>query len=168
MTLDDVVRYEIAASGWADRCAWGWLQAIGPLVVCSEWPTIGRKSWSVIADEAGDFLYPTKGKTMSTATACRLRPLGDRAVVKPDDDRSQSTGGILLPDTVRDKEPVRTGRVLRVGPGFRKLNDPTAREPVEAKEGDHVIFGRFSGTEVEVDGEKLLLMSEREIFAVVG
>ena len=99
---------------------------------------------------------------------CRLRPIGDRAVVKPDDDRSQSFGGIILPDSVKDKEPVRTGRVLRVGPGFRKPNDPTEREPAEAREGDHVIFGRYSGTEIEVDGEKLLLMSEREIFGVVG
>jgi len=117
-----------------------------------------------LRERSNELLTQMKGDSVTT----RLRPLGDRAVVKPDDERSQSHGGIILPDNLKEKEPVRTGRVLRVGPGFRNIDDPTKREPVEAKEGDHVIFGRYSGTEVEVDGEKLLLMSEREIFGVVG
>lgn len=97
-----------------------------------------------------------------------LRPLGGRVVVKLDEDKKRTRGGLILPDNLKDKEPCLTGKVLRVGPGFRLLDDPVTRTPVEVKEGDHVLFGQYSGTDVEVDGEKLRIMSEGEIFAVVA
>ena len=99
---------------------------------------------------------------------CRLRPLSNRIVVRLDEEMPTRPSTIILPDTVKDKEPVRTGRVLSVGPGFRTAKKPEERDPVEVSVGDHVVFGRYSGIDVEVDGEKLLIMEEREVFAVVA
>lgn len=93
--------------------------------------------------------------------------MGGRVVVKLDDPKKTTPSGLILPDNLKDRELCLTGVVLRVGPGFRLLDDPVTRTPVEVKEGDHVIFGQYSGTDVEVDGEKLRIMSEGEIFARV-
>lgn len=93
----------------------------------------------------------------------RVEPLGDKVVVKRLDAEEKTAGGIVLPDSAREKP--RQGRVLSVGDG-RMLNDGS-RSPHQVKEGDRVLFNRYSGTEVIVDNEELLIMSEDEILAVL-
>jgi chaperonin GroES len=94
----------------------------------------------------------------------RVRPLDDRVVVEPLEAEEKTTGGILLPDTAKEK-PQR-GRVLAVGPG--KLNDKGERLTLSVQKGDEVIFGRYSGSEVEVDGRDLKIMREGDILAKVS
>lgn len=93
----------------------------------------------------------------------KVVPLGDKVVVKRLEAEEVTAGGIVLPDAAREKP--RQGRVLSVGDG-RLLPDGT-RVGHEVKEGDRVIFRNWSGTEVSVDGEKLLIMGEDDILAVV-
>ena len=90
-------------------------------------------------------------------------PLGDKVVVTRFSADDRTTGGILLPDTAQEKP--QQGRVVSVGDG-RLLKDGTRASHL-VNEGDRVLFGRYTGTEVQVDGETLLVMSEEEILAVV-
>ncbi len=93
-----------------------------------------------------------------------LRPLGDRLVVKRDDPKKESKGGIVLPDTVQEK-PVQ-GEVLAVGLG--KFSDQQDRYiAIDVGVGDHVLFSTYSGTDVEHDGEKLVILREEDVLAVV-
>ena len=94
----------------------------------------------------------------------KLRPLGDRVVVKAAPHEEKTKGGLVLPDTVKEK-PIE-GIVVAVGPG--KLNDDGKRTPIDLKPDDRVIYSKYSGTEVKLDGEdELLVISERDILAVV-
>ncbi len=93
----------------------------------------------------------------------RLVPLGDKVVVRRTESEERSSGGIVLPDAAREKP--QQGRVLSVGDGSR-LPDGTLASP-QVVEGDRVLFNRFAGTEVVVDGEELLIMGEQDILAVV-
>ncbi len=95
----------------------------------------------------------------------KIRPLGDRVLVKPLDDADTSPGGIILPDTAKEK-PM-SGEVIAVGAG--RLNDKGEREPLEVKVGDQVLYGKYSGTEVpaKIDGNDYLIMRESDILAVV-
>jgi chaperonin GroES len=93
----------------------------------------------------------------------RVRPLDDRVVVEPLDAPEKTTGGILLPDTAKEK-PQR-GLVLAVGPG--KARDNGERAPVSVQKGDEVIFGRYSGSDVEVEGKEVKIMRESDILAKV-
>jgi len=93
----------------------------------------------------------------------KVVPLGEKVVVKRLVAEERTAGGIILPDTAKEKP--QQGRVLSVGDG-RLLHNGT-RSPHQVCEGDRVLFGSFAGTEVEVDGEELLIMSEDEILAVV-
>jgi chaperonin GroES len=93
----------------------------------------------------------------------RVEPLGDKVVVKRLDAEEKTAGGIVLPDSAREKP--KQGRVLSVGDG-RMLKDGS-RSPHQVREGDRVLFNRYSGTEVIVDNEELLIMSEDEILAVM-
>ena len=93
----------------------------------------------------------------------KLVPLGDKVVVRPMDAEETTAGGIVLPDTAQEKH--QQGRVLSVGDG-KLLGDGT-RAAHEVSEGDRVLYGRYSGTEVEVDGESLLIMSEDDVMAIV-
>jgi chaperonin GroES len=103
---------------------------------------------------------------MATATAkkLKLRPLDDRVVVQPVEADERTAGGILLPDTAREK-PQR-GTVIAAGPG--KLLDSGKRGTMDVKEGDEIVYGKYSGTEVEVSGEKYVILRESDILAVVG
>lgn len=92
----------------------------------------------------------------------KLMPLGEQVVIKRTEPEEKTSGGILLPDSARDKP--QQGRVLSVGDG-RLLADGT-RAKHQVSEGDRVLFNRWAGTEVEVDGQQLLIMSEGEILAV--
>jgi chaperonin GroES len=94
----------------------------------------------------------------------KVVPLGDKVVVKRLESEEVTAGGIVLPDTAREKP--QQGRVLSVGDG-RLLADGTRAEH-QVAEGDRVIFNRYAGTDIEVDGEDLLIMAEDDILAVVA
>jgi len=94
-------------------------------------------------------------------SATQLQPLGDRVVVKPIEKEEVSKGGIVLPDTAKEKP--QEGEVIAVGPG--KLGDDGKRLAIDVKVGDRVIYAKYAGTEVEVDDEKLLIMHESDIMA---
>lgn len=95
--------------------------------------------------------------------AIKLRPLADRVIVKPSEAETKTPTGILLPDTAKEK-PTR-GKVVAVGPG--KLDDKGKPMEIALRTGDHVIYGKYSGTEVEVDGEKFVILRESDILGVV-
>jgi len=92
-----------------------------------------------------------------------IRPLHDRVVVKRTEEERTSPGGIVIPDTATEK-PIR-GKVVAVGNG--KILDSGEVRPLDLKVGDNVLFGKYSGTEVKVDGEELLVMREDDVMAVV-
>lgn len=101
---------------------------------------------------------------MATATAKKLKlsPLDDRVVVQPTEAEEVTAGGIVLPDSAREK-PQR-GRVVARGPG--KLLDTGKRGEMDVKEGDEVVYGKYSGTEVEVSGETYVILRESDILGV--
>jgi len=92
-----------------------------------------------------------------------IRPLHDRVIVEREEEERTSAGGIVIPDTATEK-PIR-GKVVATGKG-KILDDGTVR-PLDVKEGDKVLFGKYSGTEVRVDGEDLLVMREDDLMAVI-
>jgi chaperonin GroES len=100
---------------------------------------------------------------MAKDTNVRVRPLDDRVVVEPLEAEEKTAGGILLPDTAKQK-PQR-GRVLATGPG--KLLDDGKRAKMAVTKGDEVLYGRYSGTEVEVDRKELKIMRESDILAKI-
>ena len=93
----------------------------------------------------------------------QLKPLADRLVIKASESEEMTKGGLVLPDTAKEK-PVE-GEVIAVGVG--KLADDGKRIPMEVKVGDKVIFSKYSGTEVKLDGETFLVIGERDVLAVV-
>jgi chaperonin GroES len=94
----------------------------------------------------------------------KIKPLHDRVLLKRIEDDSTSPGGIIIPDTAKEK--TQAASVVAVGPG-KVLNDGTVR-PLTVKAGDSVLFGKFSGTEVKVDGEEFLMLREDEILGIIG
>jgi chaperonin GroES len=93
----------------------------------------------------------------------KFRPLHDRVVVSRVEEDTKTTGGIIIPDTAKEK-PMQ-GEVVAVGPGAR---DETGKVvPIELKAGDRVLFGKWSGTEVTIDGKELLIMKESDIMGVL-
>ena len=92
----------------------------------------------------------------------KLRPLHDRVIVKRLEEEKKSAGGILIPDTAAEKPS--KGEVIAVGPG-KVLDDGMVR-PCDVKKGDIVLFGKYSGSEVKVDGDELVVMREDDIMAV--
>jgi len=93
----------------------------------------------------------------------KFRPLGDRVVVKRVQEETKSAGGIIIPDTVQEKP--QEGEVIAVGPGGR--DEKGDRITPEVKVGDRILFGKWSGTEVKVDGAELLIMKESDIMGVL-
>ena len=98
-----------------------------------------------------------------TATATQLKPLGDRIVVKPTPREEMTKSGIVLPDTA--KERPQEGSILSVGPG-RTLDDGK-REPMEVSPGQKVLFQKYAGTEFKLDEEELLILSQKDVLAVI-
>ena len=94
----------------------------------------------------------------------KIRPLHDRVIVKREEDERKSPGGIVIPESATEKPS--KGRVLAVGNG-KILEDGKVR-PLDVKVGDKVLFGKYSGTEVKVDGDDVLVMREEDILAVLG
>ncbi len=93
----------------------------------------------------------------------KMKPLGDRVIVKPAAAEEKTKGGIILPDTAKEKPVI--GEVVAVGPG--KVTDDGKKLTPEVKVGDKVLYGKYSGTEVTVEGEEYLIMREADIFAIV-
>jgi len=93
----------------------------------------------------------------------KIRPLHDRVIIKRMEDETTSPGGIVIPDSATEK-PIR-GKVVAVGKG--KITDSGSIRALDVKKGDNVLFGKYSGTEVKVDGEDLLVMREEDIMAVI-
>ncbi len=100
---------------------------------------------------------------MATATATKLRPLGDRVVIQPTPREEMTKSGIVLPDTAKEKP--QEGKIIAAGPG--RLTDEGAREPMDVKEGDTVLYAKYAGTEFKVDGDELLIVSQKDILAIV-
>ena len=94
----------------------------------------------------------------------KFRPLHDRVVVKRLDSEAKTKGGIIIPDTAKEKP--QEGEIIAVGPGARDENGKLV--PLDVKKGDKVLFGKWSGTEVKIDGVDLLIMKESDIMGVIA
>jgi chaperonin GroES len=92
-----------------------------------------------------------------------LKPLADRVVIKPSPAEEKTKGGIIVPDTAKEK-PV-WGEVIAAGPG--RTTEEGKHVPMEVKVGDKVLYGKYSGTEITIDGEEMLIMRESDIFALM-
>jgi chaperonin GroES len=92
-----------------------------------------------------------------------VRPLHDRLIVRRLEEGEQDIGGIIIPDTAKEKP--QQGTVIAVGPG--KVNDDGKRVPVDVKAGDRILFGKYAGQEVTLDGEESLIMKEDDVLAVI-
>ena len=93
-----------------------------------------------------------------------FRPLGDRVVIRRVEEEAKTKGGIIIPDTVKEKP--QEGEVVAVGPGGR--DESGKLTPMGVKAGDRVLFGKWSGTEVKLDGDELLIMKESDIMGVIA
>ncbi len=99
-----------------------------------------------------------------TVTKTSLKPLEDRILVRPEEGEETTISGIVIPDTAKEKP--QQGTVLAVGPG--KRSDTGDLIPMDVKEGDKVMYSKYGGTEIKVDGEELLILSARDVLAIVG
>lgn len=95
----------------------------------------------------------------------KLKPLGDRVVVKAKDDQdSRTASGLVIPDTAKEKPQL--GEVLAVGPG--EVNDQGERTPMDIKEGDTVVYSKYGGTEIKFEGQEYLILSSRDLLAIIA
>jgi chaperonin GroES len=93
----------------------------------------------------------------------KVQPLGDRVLIKPLEAQEKTKGGIILPDTAKEKP--QEGEVVAVGKG--KISESGKAEPLEVKVGDKVLYGKYSGTEIKIDGEDHLIVKEEDILAIL-
>jgi chaperonin GroES len=100
---------------------------------------------------------------MATQAATKIQPLADRIVVKALEETEQMRGGLYIPDTAKEKP--QQGEVVAVGPG--KLSDEGKRIELEVGVGNRVLYGKYSGTEVNVDGEEYLILRESDVLAII-
>jgi chaperonin GroES len=100
---------------------------------------------------------------MATKAATKIQPLADRVVVRALDEAEEMRGGLYIPDTAKEKP--QQGEILAVGPG--KLSDEGTRITPDVEVGQKVLYGKYSGTEVTVDGEELLILRESDILAII-
>ncbi len=96
--------------------------------------------------------------------ATKLQPLGDRIVVSPSKREEVTKGGIVLPDTAKEKP--QEGKIIAVGPG--KLADDGKRLEMEVKKGDKVMYAKYAGTEIKIDGEELLILRDSDVLAKIS
>ena len=94
----------------------------------------------------------------------KFRPLGDRVLVKRVEEETKTKGGIIIPDTAKEKP--QEGEVVSVGPGAR--DDSGKVNALELKAGDRILFGKWSGTEIKIDGEDLIIMKESDVLGVLS
>src|ERR1700750_530578 len=92
-----------------------------------------------------------------------VRPLHDRLIVQRIEEGEQKVGGIIIPDTAKEKP--QQGKVIAAGNG--KVKDDGSRQPLDAKDGDPILFGKYSGQEIKIDGEEYLIMREDEVLAIL-
>ncbi len=95
--------------------------------------------------------------------AMKIKPLADRILVKREEPSETVRGGIIIPDTAKEKP--QEGRVVAVGPG--KVDENGKRVPMEVKKGDRILMGKYAGTEVKIDGEEHLILREDDVLAVI-
>lgn len=100
---------------------------------------------------------------MAKTASVKVAPLNDRVVVKASEETEQMRGGLYIPDTAKEKP--QQGEVIAVGPG---RTEDGKRVPMEVKAGDKVLYGKYSGTEVTIDGQQLLILRESDILAIVN
>jgi chaperonin GroES len=100
---------------------------------------------------------------MSTTAATRIQPLADRVAIRVLDDAEQMRGGLYIPDTAKEKPS--QGEVVAVGPG--RISDDGTRLDMDVKVGDRVLYGKYSGTDVTLDGKELLILREADVLAVI-
>ena len=100
---------------------------------------------------------------MGTKAAARIQPLADRVVVKALEESEQMRGGLYIPDTAKEKPS--QGEVVAVGPG--KISDDGTRLDMDVKVGDKVLYGKYSGTDVTLDGEEYLILRESDVLAII-
>jgi chaperonin GroES len=100
---------------------------------------------------------------MATKTKVNLRPLGDRVLLKPLPSEEMTRGGVILPDTAKEKP--QQGEVVAVGTG--RILDSGEKVPMEVKEGMRVLYGKYSGTEIKLEGEEYLIVKESELLGIV-
>ena len=100
----------------------------------------------------------------ATAKASKLSPLGDRVVIKPSAREEMTKSGIVLPDTAKEKP--QEGEIIAAGPG--KILEDGKRESMDVKVGDKVLYAKYAGTEFKVDGDELLIVSQKDILAIVA
>ena len=93
----------------------------------------------------------------------KVRPLHDRIIVQRIDEGEQKVGGIIIPDSAKEKP--QQGKVIAAGQG--KVKDDGTRQPLDVKDGDTILFGKYSGQEIKLDGEEYLIMREEEILGVI-
>ena len=116
----------------------------------------------VVEDTDREFLFPFLWAVSLTVST--VKPLGDRIFIKVSASEEKTAGGILLPDTAKEKPQV--GEVAQVGPG--KLNDDGSRQTPEVSIGDKVLYSKYAGTDIKLGGDEYVLLSEKDILAVVG
>jgi len=92
-----------------------------------------------------------------------LRPLDDRVVIRPSEAQAKTSGGIFLPDTAKEKPQI--GKILWAGPG--KVNDDGKRVPMSVKPNDEVIYGKYTGNEIEMDGQKYVIVRESDLLGIL-
>jgi chaperonin GroES len=102
-------------------------------------------------------------RAVATPITKKLRPLGDRVVVQPSAREEMTKSGIVIPDTAKEKP--QEGKILAVGPG--RILDDGKREQMDLKKGDKVLYAKYGGTEFKLDGEDLLIVSQKDILAIV-
>jgi len=105
----------------------------------------------------------TETKKRSSRMATKLTPLHDRIVVRRVEEAETTRGGIIIPDSAKDKP--QEGEVIAVGRG--KTNDKGETFPLDVKEGDRILFGKYAGTEIKIDGEDFLIMREEEVLGIL-
>ena len=99
----------------------------------------------------------------ATASATKLRPLGDRVVIQPTEREEMTKSGIVLPDTAKEKP--QEGKILAAGPGA--FDNEGKRVAMDVKKGDKVLYAKYAGTEFKIDGDDLLIVSQKDILAIV-
>ena len=110
-------------------------------------------------------VHASKSSTRAIATTIttKFRPLCDRVVVQPSGSEEMTKSGIVIPDTAKEKP--QEGLIIAAGPG--KINEDGKREPMDVKGGDKVLYGKYAGTELKMEGEDLLIVSQKDILAIV-
>src|ERR1700679_3623456 len=128
-------------------------------------PLDSGKSVAIISSHVRGVLTPALSTVTKHQESCsmKIRPLHDRVIVKREEEERKSPGGIVIPDTATEK-PV-FGKVIAVGKG--KILENGEIRPLDVKVGDKILFGKYSGTEVKMDGDELVCMREEDIMAVV-